>query len=109
MLATLSFAFTTMSENSTVFTPAQQQQVSDVLEHDAQVMSNTDLALLLEGQPADVQAEIIRINTDARPLALQVALLVPLLASLIGLITGFRMVRTPEPEPSGSTEGLVLG
>ena len=36
-------------------------------------MSNTQLAELLADQPAAVQAEIIRINTDARPLALQVA------------------------------------
>ena len=43
-------------------------------------MTNTDLAELLVGQPPDVQAEIIRINTEARPLALQVALLVPIIA-----------------------------
>jgi MFS family permease len=109
MLATLSIAFTTMADNSKVLSPAEQQRVSDVLEHDAQVMSNTDLALLLEGQPPDVQEEILRINEDARPLALQVALLVPFLASLLGLFTAFRMVHTPEPEPSGTTEGLVLG
>ncbi len=42
-------------------------------------MSNTQLAALLAGQPPEVQAEIIRINTEARHLALQVALLVPLL------------------------------
>ena len=35
MLATLSLAFTTMADNSKVLTPAEQQQVSDVLEHDA--------------------------------------------------------------------------
>ncbi len=109
MLATLSLAFTTMADNSKVLTPAEQQQVSDVLEHDAQVMSNTDLAVLLAGQTPAVQEEILRINSDARPLALQVALLVPLLASLLGLITSFRMVRIPEPEPSGSAEGMVLG
>ena len=67
MLATLSFAFTHWREDSTVLDPAQQQQVADALEHDAEVMSNTALAEQLAGQPADVQAEIIRINTDARP------------------------------------------
>ena len=41
-------------------------------------MTNTQLAEQLVGQPADVQAEIIRINTEVRPIALQVALLVPL-------------------------------
>ncbi len=56
-----------------------------------QVMSNTDLELLLAGQPPAVQDEIIRINTEARPLALQVALLIPILASILGLFISFRM------------------
>ena len=63
-------------------------------------MTNTELERLLEGQPPDVQAEILRINTDARPIALQIALLVPLIAALLGLITAFRMTRLPDPEPS---------
>jgi hypothetical protein len=80
MLATLSFTFTNMSESSAVFSPAEQQRVADGLEDDAQIMSTTQLEELLVGQPPDVQAEIIRINTDARLIALQVAMLVPLLA-----------------------------
>jgi MFS family permease len=109
MLATLSLAFTTMAENSTVLSPSEQQQVSTALEDDAELMSNTQLDAVLEGQPEDVQAEIIRINTDARPLALQVALAVPLLAALAGLFNAFRMLRLPEPEPSGSVEGMAFG
>jgi EmrB/QacA subfamily drug resistance transporter len=109
MLATLSIAFTQMAESSAVLPPAEQQQVATVLEDDAQLMSNTQLAELLVGQPPAIQAEILRINTDARPLALQVALLIPILAGLIGLINGFRMVRIPDPTPSGSAEGMVLG
>ena len=109
MLATLSFTFTNMSESSAVLSPAEQQRVADGLEEDAQIMSTTQLEELLVGQPPDVQAEIIRINTDARLIALQVALLVPLLAALLGLINGFRMMRLPDPVPSGSGEGMVLG
>ncbi len=60
-------------------------------------MSNTQLHRLLADEPADVREEIVRINTDARPLALQVALLIPLLAALIGLLAGFRMRRLPDP------------
>ena len=37
------------------------------LEENAEVMTNTHLEELLAGQPADVQAEIIHINTIARP------------------------------------------
>jgi hypothetical protein len=38
-----------------------------------------------------------------------VALIVPLLAGLIGLVNGFRMTRLPDPEPSGSVEGIAFG
>ena len=63
----------------------------------------------LEGQPPEIQDEIIRINTEARPIALQVALLVPLIAGIIGLVNSFRMMRIPEPKPSGAAEGMSLG
>jgi EmrB/QacA subfamily drug resistance transporter len=109
MLASLSFLFTNMSENSDVLSPAEQQQVAEALEDDAELMSNTQLAELLVGQPEATQAEIIRINTDARPRALQVALLVPLLAGVIGLFNAFRMKRLPDLEPSASVEGMTLG
>jgi MFS family permease len=109
MLAVLSLSFTHQSDQSTVLSPAEQQQVSTVLEHDAQVMSNTQLAGLLAGQPKDVQAEIIHINTVARHRALQFALMVPLLAGAFGLFNSFRMMRLPDPEQSGSADGMILG
>jgi EmrB/QacA subfamily drug resistance transporter len=109
MLATLSITFTDMAENSTVLSPAQQQQVAQALENDAELLSNTQLEQQLKGQPEQIQDEIIRINTDARPLALQVALLVPILASLVGLVNSFRMMRLPDLKPSGSVEGMALG
>ncbi len=108
MLATLSLAFTHMADNSTVLTGQQQQQVSQALEHDAEIMSNTALEQQLSGQPADVQAEVIRINTDARPLALQVALLIPIAAALLGFGVSWRMRRQPDPVSSGA-EGMALG
>jgi hypothetical protein len=109
MLATLSFAFTDMAENSTVLDPAEQQQVADALEEDAELMSNTQLDALIVDQPPQVEAEIIRINTEARPLALQVALAIPLLAGLVGLVNAFRMMKLPDPEPSSSAEGMAFG
>jgi EmrB/QacA subfamily drug resistance transporter len=107
MLATLSLSFTHQANASDVLTPTQQEQVADELEHDAQVMSNTQLQQQLAGQPKEIQDEIVRINTDTRPLALQVALLVPLLAGLFGLLNSFRMLRIPDPKPS-SAEGMAL-
>jgi MFS family permease len=109
MLAALSIAFTQKSEASNVLTPPEQQRVADALEDDAQVMSNAQLEELLAGQPNDVRNEIVSINTDARPLALQAALAVPLLAALIGLLSSFRMIRLPDPTPSASVERVSLG
>jgi MFS family permease len=109
MLATLSITFTDMAQASSVLDPAEQQRVANALEEDAQVLSNTQLEEVLAGQPEAVQDEIIRINTDARPLALQVALLVPIVAALVGLLNSFRMLRLPDPKPSGSVEGMALG
>jgi EmrB/QacA subfamily drug resistance transporter len=108
MLATLAFSFTNLAESSAVLTPEQQQEVATALEHDAEVMTNTALDALIVDQPPDVEAEIIRINTEARPFALQVALLIPIIASVLGLLNSFRMMRQPDPVSSG-VEGLVLG
>jgi hypothetical protein len=109
MLATLSITFTNMAEASTVLRPAEQQQVADALQDDAEVLSNTQLEAQLKGQPPEVKAEIIRINTDARPRALQVALLIPILAGLVGFFNSFRMMRLPDPAPSSAVEGVALG
>ena len=56
-----------------------------------------------------MQDEILRINTHARDVSLQVALLVSVLASLIGLMNSFRMRRLPDLAPSGSVEETTLG
>jgi EmrB/QacA subfamily drug resistance transporter len=109
MLATLSITFTDMAQASTVLPAGGKQRVAQALEDDAQVMSNTQLQQQLAGQPKEIQDEIVRINTDARPLALQVALLIPILAALLGLLNSLRMLRIPEPTPSGSVEGMALG
>jgi hypothetical protein len=108
MLATLSIAFTQKAQDSTVLPPAAQEQVANALEDDAEVMSNTRLEKQLAGQPPEIRDEIISINTDARPLALQVALLVPILAGLLGLLNCFRMMRRPDPAPSAAAE-MALG
>jgi MFS family permease len=109
MLATLSLSFTNQTNESAVIPSAQQQQIADTLEDDAQVMSNSQLEPLLAAEPEDVQAEILRINKHARNLSLQVALLVPFLASLLGVLNAFRMRRLPDPVPASSIEGVALG
>ena len=108
MLSALSLTFTQMANDSTVLPAASQAQVASELEEDAEVMSNTRLQEQLQGQPDAIQDEVIRINTEARPKALQVALLVPILAGLLGLLNGFLMMRQPDPAPSAAGE-IALG
>jgi EmrB/QacA subfamily drug resistance transporter len=107
MLAVLSFAFTNMTESSSVIPPAQQAQISSALEHDAEVMSNSKLEQQLVDEPPDVRAAILDINSKSRDRSLQVALLVPILASALGLVNGFRMRRLPDIAPAGSTDGVL--
>jgi EmrB/QacA subfamily drug resistance transporter len=109
MLAVLAFSFTNLTEESTVIPPAQQQQIADALEDDAQVMSNTQLEQLLAEEPEEIQEAILDINAEARDRSLQLALLVPILASVLGLLNAFRMRRLPDPTPSASLEGVALG
>ena len=99
-----------MAEASTVLPPDEQGAGRDGARRgrraDEQHRSSTRCS---PSQPPAVQDEIIRINTEARPIALQVALLVPLLAGLIGLVNSFRMVRLPDVEPKADVEGYALG
>jgi EmrB/QacA subfamily drug resistance transporter len=109
MLASLSLVFTNEANSSKVLSPAEKDRVAQGLEENAEVMTNEHLESLLAGQPADVKAEIIRINTEARPIALQIALIVPLVAGLLGLVNGFRMTRLPDLKPSAAVEATLGG
>jgi MFS family permease len=108
MLATLAFTFSAQAASSTVLSPADQERVAVALEEDAQLMSTTQLEELLANETPEVQDEIVAINTGSRPIALQVALLVPIIAGLLGILNAFRMRRLPDPKPSAA-EGSMLG
>jgi MFS family permease len=109
MLASLSLLFTNEANASKVLSSRQADKVSKALNKNAEVMTNAHLDSLLVGKPPRDQAEILRINTKVRPRALQIALLIPLLAALLGLLNGFRMTRLPDPEPSAAAEGVLGG
>jgi EmrB/QacA subfamily drug resistance transporter len=109
LLATLAAGFTQMSNASDVLSAEQQQTVARSLEEDAQVMTNTQLEEQLAGQSEEVQQEILAINSDARHLALQVAMAIPLLAGLIGFARSFRMSRLPDIAPTADHGGLIVG
>jgi hypothetical protein len=108
LLATLSLAFTNLSNASPVIPSTQQQQIAQTMEDDAQVVSNTQLEELVADEPPAVQDAVLEINDEASDLALQVALLVPIIAALLGLFNSFRMMRLPDIEPSTSIEAAAL-
>ena len=49
----------------------------------------------------------MRINDEARPQALQIALVIPLLVSIVGLFWGFQMMRLPDPAPTDAPEAAA--
>jgi MFS family permease len=107
MLATLTLSFTSLAESSDVIPAAGQEQIAEKLEDDAQVVSTAQVEELLATQPEPIRDEVVRINEDATHRSLQVALLVPILAGLLGLLNSFRMMRRPEVAPASSAEGVA--
>lgn len=93
LLGTLSAGFTAQARASDVLSPADQQRVARALDEDAELMSTTALTALLADEPPATAAEVLRINEEVRPRALQAALLVPLVAGLLGAVNTLRMRR----------------
>ena len=109
MLATLSFTFTNMAESSTVLPPGRAgagrpgaggRRRGDDATRSSRSCSPT--------QPADDPGRDHPHQHRSPTPALQVALLIPILAGLLGLLNSFRMVRLPDPAPSGAAEGMVM-
>ncbi len=92
-----------------VIPPAQQQQISTEMEHNAEIMSNAALQKQIADQPRAVRDEVLAINTHARNLSFQIALLIPALASHLGVANSFRMLRLPDIMPQTDIEGVGLG
>jgi MFS family permease len=109
MLAALSLSFSQLAQDNPDIPAAQQEQIATALQQDAEVMSTTALADQISGQPPGVEAAVLEVNEEARDLSLQVALLIPLLASALGFASSFRMVRLPDITPSASLEGTDFG
>ncbi len=109
MLAMLAFSFNNLTSDSKIIPAADKQHISSVLEDNAQVLSNTQINELLTNQPQDVRAEIVYINSEARDRSLQVALLVPILAGVVGIFNSFKMMKLPDIKPSAAAEAAALG
>ena len=97
-----------MTEDNPLIPPAEQQKIAATLEDSAEVMSSTQLEEQITAQPAAVEKEVVAINDHARNLSLQIALFVPLIAALLGLLNSLRMMRLPDVKPASSREGLDL-
>ena len=87
---------------------SQQAQISQTLEHSAEVMSNSQLEQLISTEPPAIKEEILHINTVSRNRSLQVALLVPVAAGLLGIFFALRMRRLPDVAPHADIEGASL-
>jgi MFS family permease len=109
LLWSLALGFDHQVNESSAIPPAQQQAISQKLEHDAEIMSNTQLQRQIADEPKSVQQAVLAINTRARNRSLQIALLIPTIASLLGLANSFRMLRLPDIQPKAAIEGLGLG
>ncbi len=109
MLAALVVGFDAQTQASDVLPPDDKAQVARALNEDAEVMSDAQLQELLADEPDDVAAEIKRINTEVRPRALQAALLVPLVAALLGVVGALRMRRLPDPRANPAAEAVLGG
>ncbi len=109
MLAALSMSFTNLTNQSTVIPTNEKQQIYTVLEEDAQIFSDSQLQSQLANQPEEIREEVLIINTEARDRSLQIALLVPLIAGIIGIVNSFRMMKLPDIKPSADLEGATLG
>jgi hypothetical protein len=109
LLAALSSSFITMTESSDVIPPADQERIAVALEDNAQLVSTTQLEELLADEPGEIRDEIVRINSTAGDLSLQVAMIVPALACLLGFFNSFRMMRLPDHKPSAAVEGVLGG
>lgn len=109
MLATISLMATALAHDSAALSAGDADRIAVAVESDAEVMSDTQVGEILADESPEVQREVVRINSQARDRALQVALLVPALAGAVGFVNGLRMRRLPDPDPSADTEGLALG
>jgi MFS family permease len=101
LISALIAGVTSRAESSTVLTGAQQQQLSDALEHQVTALSDTQVEEALQGQPEDVVNEVTDINRDARNEALRFALIAVGAVGLIGLFVAFMLPRGAGDAPKG--------
>ena len=108
LLATLLARVHPPVEPSPVIPSAQQQQIADTFEDDAEVMSNTHSNPCSPTSPRTSRTRSSRSTTRrATCPSGRAARADP--RGLLGLLNAFRMTRLPDIEPSASVEAAALG
>jgi hypothetical protein len=93
---------TVLTSQSTVLNASQQEQVTIALNNDVQAVSDAQMTELTVGLPADVQAEVVRINAHARDTGLGAAMALLGIFSLLALGISFRL-----PGPGMPADSVV--
>jgi MFS family permease len=86
LISALISGVTTGTEDSTVLSPEQKQQVTAALQGSVSAVSDAQVEEALADQPDDVREEVVRINREARDRALGLALASVAVVALIGLV-----------------------
>jgi hypothetical protein len=97
LIAVIISSATTLTHQSTVLDAAQQEQMILALEGDVQAVSNTQMTEMTEGLPADVQAEVVSINAQARDTGLGAAMALLGVFSLLAFGVSYRLPGTGMP------------
>ena len=103
LVSALISGVTSLTDESTVLSPADKDKISAALEGDVSAVSDEQVTAALEGQPQAVVDEVVRINREARDRALGLALVAVAFIGLIGL--GAAMFLPPDPVPASSAAG----
>jgi MFS family permease len=91
LIVGLSLGFSTEVDDSAVLTPAEQAQAQSAIDRGIQLVSNDAIEEGLAGEPTEVVDEVVRINTDVQPRAMQLSLLSALVALAFGLVWSRRL------------------
>ena len=99
LVSVLISGITSRTDDSTVLDPAEKDEIAVALEGDVSAISDEQVETLLEGRPQEVVDEVVRINREARDVALGYALLAIAAIGLIGLVAA---VLLPREKRNGS-------
>lgn len=103
----LTLGFSTAVDDSDVLTPLEQAQAQSAIDRGVELVSSDVLEQGLAGQPPEAVEEVVRINADVQPRAMQLSLLSALVALAFGLLWSRRLATVPtEPHGAAASPGV---